>query len=113
MGLRLSRRQALAGAGAAVLAQGYGRRGLAGIVGTDGAVAYRRMVGDLEVTAVLDGYFELSRDLLLGIDPETASAATEAALGRPDAPLIGGITAQLVRLPDRVVLMDTGTGGVF
>jgi glyoxylase-like metal-dependent hydrolase (beta-lactamase superfamily II) len=113
MGLTLSRRQALAGAGAALLAQGYGRRGLAGIVGTDGAVAYRRMVGELEVTALLDGYFEVSRDLLLGIDPETASAAIEAVLGRPDAPLIGGITAQLVRLPDRIVLMDTGTGGVF
>ena len=109
----ITRRQMLAGAGAALVLPALSRPGRAGIVGTDGAIAYKRMVGDIEVTALLDGYIELGPAALVNIDRATIDEALKAAFFDPADQMMVGISAQLLRLPDQVVLLDTGTGGLF
>jgi glyoxylase-like metal-dependent hydrolase (beta-lactamase superfamily II) len=68
-----------------------------------------RMIGDLTITAVTDGYLHASFDLLANIDPTDATRMQENA-GITDHTSIH-INCYLVRGGGRTVLIDAGAGG--
>lgn len=109
-----SRRRFLAGAGlagSAVLLDPP----LPALAGTPSAGApgpapgiIRRKIGSVEVTALLDGYMDVTPDLLVGADAAQAAALAGAAFQEPGPRRIP-VNAYLVDLGDRKVLVDTGT----
>lgn len=107
-----SRRRLLAGAAGAALAVALPLPSLAraplGQAPLPGAV--RRRIGDVEVTALLDGYLEMPPELFLGADAETAA---KLALDQFQAPLPrrSPVNAYLVNLGSRLVLVDAGAAG--
>ncbi|WP_062785586.1 MBL fold metallo-hydrolase [Novosphingobium capsulatum] len=68
-----------------------------------------KQVGDLNITAVSDGYLHASFDFLANIDPDNASRMQENA-GIKDHTSIH-INCYLVRGGGRTVLIDAGAGG--
>ncbi|EAU40043.1 Beta-lactamase-like protein [Fulvimarina pelagi HTCC2506] len=72
----------------------------------------RTRVGEHVVTAISDGYLDISLDLLTNID---ADAATDllASKFQGDPPVTTGINAYVVEMADRLVLIDTGGAGAF
>jgi glyoxylase-like metal-dependent hydrolase (beta-lactamase superfamily II) len=66
----------------------------------------RTWVGDIEVTAISDGYIPLSPDLFSGADQPTIIAATEASPQRN--PLTGAINAFAVNTGGKLYLIDAG-----
>ena len=72
---------------------------------------YRRIVGDVLVTALSDGYAVFPPDLLVGISPGDRDAMLRAAGRRP--PFTTAINAFLLQWPDRTVLVDTGAGATM
>lgn len=66
-------------------------------------------VGDLEVTAISDGYLHASFEFLANIDPDDASRMQENA-GIKDHTSIH-INCYLVRVGGRTILIDAGAGG--
>ncbi|MBA3325731.1 MAG: MBL fold metallo-hydrolase [Rhodobacteraceae bacterium] len=110
----LSRRHLLAGAGAALALPALGLvPARAQILGTEGATAYARTVGDIEVTALLDGYLELGREVLVNVDADAVSEALADDHLDPGQAVGTGITAHLVRAGDRTILIDAGAGAAF
>jgi glyoxylase-like metal-dependent hydrolase (beta-lactamase superfamily II) len=71
---------------------------------------YRLMLGDFEVTALNDGAFYLPVDKLL----KQPAAKTDAALARHflKIPVETSVNGFLVNTGTRLVLFDTGTGGL-
>lgn len=67
---------------------------------------HRTTVGKLEVVALQDGEIQLPITFLKGIEPDQA----KALLGGKDK-ADASVNTFLVRLPDKTVLVDTGTGG--
>lgn len=118
MPTRLSRRSVLAAGGAALALSGIGiGAGSAPLARAQEAAAppaaiYSRRLGDAEITAISDGFFELQKDLLLGMPDEIDAALRDAYLD-PAAPLVAGVTAHLLRLGDRTMLIDAGTADLF
>lgn len=111
---RPSRRDVLAGTGAAFALPMLGLSpARAQILGTDGGTAYARAIGDIEVTALLDGYLQLGREILVGVEPETATEALDSAFLDPDQPVPTGITAHLLRTGGQLILVDAGASSVF
>lgn len=76
-------------------------------------LTYARQVGDIEVIAISDGYFDFPGSLFVNIEPEKVAEALSAAYLDPAGPARIGITAHLVRSPDRTLLIDSGTAGGF
>jgi glyoxylase-like metal-dependent hydrolase (beta-lactamase superfamily II) len=72
---------------------------------------YRMMLGDFEVTAILDGTVALPVNQLLKIPP----ADTDAALARwaLRSPLETSVNGFLVNTGDKLVLIDTGAAKLF
>lgn len=73
---------------------------------------YRRRVGSVEVTSVLDGYVELSNAVWRGIAPD----AIDGALQRRHLPTGGirnGITSFLIRTGTTKLMVDAGAAGLF
>lgn len=72
---------------------------------------YRLMLGSFEVTAVSDGTVNLPVDKLL-VEPEekTRQALSQVFL---KAPLETSVNAYLVNTGSKLVLIDTGAGGLF
>jgi glyoxylase-like metal-dependent hydrolase (beta-lactamase superfamily II) len=68
-------------------------------------------VGDVVVTALNDGQFEGAFDWLVGVEAAEATALHQAAF-RAVPPRVT-VNAFLVRLPDRLVLVDSGCGAVM
>jgi glyoxylase-like metal-dependent hydrolase (beta-lactamase superfamily II) len=109
-----TRRDLLAGAGAAAglalvplgaaAQQGEGVAQVAGVV--------RRGVGDVVVTALLDGYLPLDLELLSGIEPARANQLLREAFasGRK---VDTSINAYVIRSGDRTIMVDGGAGSVF
>ena len=116
MDIELSRRSLLA-AGAAVLAApqllARARRGRRTPPRRRCRSIYPRRVGELEITAISDGYFEFPARLFVNIAPEEVEAALTAAFLDPAAPARVGVTAHLVRGGGRTLLIDTGTADLF
>lgn len=72
---------------------------------------YRVQLGDFEVTALSDGTIDLPVDKLLQQPaPNTLKALQHAYLG---VPLETSVNAYLVNTGAKVVLVDTGTAGLF
>ncbi|WP_343231177.1 MBL fold metallo-hydrolase [Thalassovita aquimarina] len=71
----------------------------------------RRRVGSLEVTALLDGYLEMTPELFGAPLDEAARLATEQFKG--GEPNLSPVNAFLVNLGDRLVLIDTGAANSF
>lgn len=74
---------------------------------------YRLMLGDFEVTALLDGVFALPQKDLLGLLNDVSETQLEHALRRAFAsdPFELSINAFLINTGSRLVLIDTGDGG--
>ncbi|MBV8614473.1 MAG: MBL fold metallo-hydrolase [Acetobacteraceae bacterium] len=73
---------------------------------------YRRHVGSVEVTSVLDGYVELSNGVWRGIEPD----AIDRALRRRHLPTGGirnGITSFLINTGTALMMVDAGAAGLF
>lgn len=72
---------------------------------------YRVQLGDFEITALSDGTIDLPVDKLLQQPPaNTLRALQHAYLG---VPLETSVNAYLVNTGTKVVLVDTGTAGLF
>jgi glyoxylase-like metal-dependent hydrolase (beta-lactamase superfamily II) len=72
---------------------------------------YRLQLGDFEITALSDGVLHLPVDKLLQQPPaNTLRALQNAYLG---VPLETSVNAYLVNTGTKVVLVDTGTAGLF
>jgi glyoxylase-like metal-dependent hydrolase (beta-lactamase superfamily II) len=76
-------------------------------------LVYPRKVGELEVTAISDGYVEFPGLPFVNIDEEEVRTALTAAFLDPAAPLRLGVTAHLVRGGGRTLLIDSGAADTF
>ncbi len=74
---------------------------------------YRRGVGDVVVTALLDGYLPLDPAMLNGADAETKARLLEQAFLPGAAPVETSVNGYVVESGDRTVLVDGGAGGAF
>jgi glyoxylase-like metal-dependent hydrolase (beta-lactamase superfamily II) len=72
---------------------------------------YRFNVGDIEITALADGYIPLETKVFGG-DPATGMRMLEAEF-LPTDKVKTAVNAWLVNTGDKLVLVDTGTGSVF
>ena len=75
---------------------------------------YRMKIGEIEVTALMDG----ALDLELKLFPEAEKAKNEAeallsAAGRPKTGTPGAINAFVVNTGEQLILVDTGAGAFF
>jgi glyoxylase-like metal-dependent hydrolase (beta-lactamase superfamily II) len=75
------------------------------------AGAHHLAVGDIVVTALNDGQFEGAFEWLVGVDATQAGALHQAAF-RAIPPRVT-VNAFLLRLPDRLVLVDSGCGAAM
>jgi glyoxylase-like metal-dependent hydrolase (beta-lactamase superfamily II) len=67
---------------------------------------HQQKVGKMELTSLQDGEFQLPASLLKGVEPDKV----KAALGGKDM-ADTSLNVFLVRMPDKLVLVDTGAGG--
>lgn len=73
---------------------------------------YRVMLGDFEVTALNDGVLQLPLDKIL--DGVSASDLDKAlALRHQSNPVTTSINGYLINTGEKLVLVDTGTGGAY
>lgn len=75
------------------------------------AGVHHHPVGDIVVSALNDGMFEGAFDWLVGVDPAEAEALHQAAF-RAVPPRVT-VNAFLLRLPDRLLLVDSGCGSAM
>lgn len=103
-----TRRDILAGAAAGLTLIPLGALGAV----TQVAGVYRRGVGEVTVTALLDGFLPLDVELLSGVEPARANQLLREAFveGRK---VDTSINAYLIRSGDRTVMVDGGAGSVF
>ncbi|WP_029065023.1 MBL fold metallo-hydrolase [Labrenzia sp. DG1229] len=114
--ISLSRRTMLgAAAGAGALAAAGGVTLVSGVAnatapkaGEPMAGALRYKVGDMEVTALLDGYLDVTPEVVVGYDAAEGERLRDAAFIEGDALRIP-VNAYLVNTGDRLVLVDAGT----
>ena len=100
MTIRVSRRAALAGGLAAFATPSV--IAFSGSARAQGAApapvtSYVRNVGELKLTAISDGFFEVSPGFFVNITPEELKAAEAAAFIDPAKPQRLGVTAHLVQ----------------
>ena len=72
---------------------------------------YRRMVGDVLVTALSDGHAIFPPGILQGISPDEVETLQRAAGRRP--PFTTAVNTFLLQWPDRTVLVDAGAGALM
>lgn len=102
------RRNFLAGAAAASLLPALPAFARAPQAAAQVAGIYRRKVGDIEVTAILDGYIPLNAQAFTGSDPaQVKQILAGAGLGET---LPTSVNAFVVNTRERTYLVDTGTG---
>jgi glyoxylase-like metal-dependent hydrolase (beta-lactamase superfamily II) len=74
----------------------------------------RWCIGDIEVTAISDGYVEFPLDIVPKADPEEAKRLQNAAfLSMPSGALDIAVNTYLIRTGDKLTLIDTGCGQRF
>lgn len=76
------------------------------------AGAMRRKVGDIEVTALLDGYLDISKELIVGYEEGEGARLRDAALIDGEQ-LRAPVSAYLVNTGDKLVLVDAGTSNAL
>ena len=72
---------------------------------------YRRRIGDVVVTAINDGTFDLPLGAMRGIEPDAASAMLQEAFRAPTPH--PSVNAFLVQGNGATILIDTGAGGAM
>jgi len=73
---------------------------------------YRMMLGDFEVTALFDGAIELQpTKLLTNTTPEQVTKLLGRSFEKEPVPL--SVNAYLINTGEKLVMVDTGTGGLF
>ena len=72
---------------------------------------FRMMLGDFEVTALSDGFFDLPVDQVLKQPADKTDAALAKVFLKPPVEL--SINGYLVNTGSKLLLIDTGTGGAF
>lgn len=103
-----TRRAVLAGAGATLTLVATGQAGAA----TQVAGVYRRGVGEIVVTALLDGYLDLDPAMLTGADAETnARLLGEAFIAGPA--VATSVNAYVIETGGRRILVDGGAAAAF
>lgn len=116
MNPNFSRRTALIGGALALGAPLLNARAIAQETGKPNVVLptfYDRMVGDLRVTALLDGYFNLGRPLITNATAEQIDAGMTAAyLGTQDGIQLP-ISIHLIHGSDGITMIDAGSGSAF
>lgn len=103
----MDRRHFLAGAAMAALAPTLARA-RAPQTGAQVPGIYRRKLGDIEITAILDGYVPLNAQAFLAGDPAQMRQLLAAAGQSENLPT--SVNAFVVNTKDRTYLLDTGTG---
>jgi glyoxylase-like metal-dependent hydrolase (beta-lactamase superfamily II) len=74
----------------------------------------RRMVGEIEVIALMDGVIQFPTGMLLGYDEAKAAEAARLAHKAHDpAKMTLGINGYVIRIGDRVIAVDTGAPDVM
>jgi glyoxylase-like metal-dependent hydrolase (beta-lactamase superfamily II) len=77
-----------------------------------GVVRWR--IGDIEVTAISDGYVEVPLNVVPKADPEEVRRLQDAAfLSMPSGALDIAVNTYLIRTGDKLTLIDTGCGQRF
>ena len=112
----LSRRGLILGAagGAALLAAGRPHPlQAAGHATAPLPTFYDRMVGNLRVTTLLDGYFKLDQNLVTNLGDEQIAEGMKAAYLDPANPIPLAICTHVIGQGDQVSLVDAGAGGAF
>lgn len=71
---------------------------------------YHWSVGDVQLTAILDGHFDLDAKLFEGAGAEARDIADLLALSPQPKPLRAAVNAFVVNTGDTLVLIDTGGG---
>jgi glyoxylase-like metal-dependent hydrolase (beta-lactamase superfamily II) len=77
------------------------------------AGVYRWTVGDIQVSALLDGYFDLDAKLFEGAGADAQGIAGLLALSPQAKPLRAAVNAFAVNTGDKLVLIDTGGGAAM
>ena len=72
---------------------------------------YRVMLGDFEVTALLDGTVELPVDKILSIKPDQVQKTLAKSYLK--APLETSVNAFLINTGEKLVMVDAGTANLF
>jgi glyoxylase-like metal-dependent hydrolase (beta-lactamase superfamily II) len=72
---------------------------------------YRVKIGDIEVTALCDGYLNIPPALFPGATPELIAELSAAAY-RPVGPMPTPVNAFIVNTGQRLYMIDAGTGNV-
>ncbi|MES0884415.1 MBL fold metallo-hydrolase [Roseibium sp. SCP14] len=117
----LSRREALVGglvatAGAAAVTVTSGTipaTAAAPKVGAQVPGIYRRKLGDMEVTALLDGYLDVDNSFWHGIEQEDVTAAINDAFLPQNGKIRVGVTSYLINTGKQLVLVDSGSADLF
>lgn len=104
----IHRRHFLAGAAAAALAPVLPVSARAPLTGAQVPGIYRRKLGDLEITAILDGYVPLGAQSFSSTEPATVRQLIAGA--GLDESLPTSVNAFVVNSKDRTYLLDTGSG---
>ena len=105
---------ATAGSAAAGLVQST-RTALAAApqAGTQAPGFYRRKLGSAEVTALLDGYLDITHNLWVGIEEDELKKAINSAFLPNNGQIRIGITSYLVNTGNRLILVDSGSADLF
>jgi glyoxylase-like metal-dependent hydrolase (beta-lactamase superfamily II) len=74
---------------------------------------YDRMIGDLRVTALVDGYFDLGRPLITNATVEQIDTGMAQAYLAPGDLIRLPISIHLVHGPDGITMIDAGSGSAF
>jgi glyoxylase-like metal-dependent hydrolase (beta-lactamase superfamily II) len=104
----IDRRHFLAGAAATALAPALPAQARAPQAGAQVPGIYRRKLGDLEITAILDGYVPLGAKSFSSADPATVGQLVAGA--GLDESLPTSVNAFVVNSKDRTYLIDSGSG---
>lgn len=104
----IDRRHFLAAAAAAAFAPALPALARAPLTGAQVPGIYRRKLGDLEITALLDGYVPLGAQSFAGPEPTTVRQLIAGA--GLDESLPTSVNAFVVNSKDRTYLVDTGSG---
>jgi glyoxylase-like metal-dependent hydrolase (beta-lactamase superfamily II) len=104
-----SRRQVLAGSAGLALSATLAPpvRARAPLAGKQVPGIFRQSIGDIEVTALLDGDFTFPPELFAGAKPEEQQAM--AARAFTSFPLHSPVNAYAINTGDKLYLVDTGT----
>ena len=111
--MNLDRRSLIAGAGASLaaasVAPALARAPLAGAV----APVYRLKVGDIEVTALSDGFIDIPVAAFSAMDQTEANALLGRDFRPAQATIRSSVNAYVVNTGDKLILVDAGTVNGF